>query len=51
MILGPPKRSTYLDLKSVGIVIDVDITVKRCDRPSASSFFSLLADIFLWATR
>jgi hypothetical protein len=29
----------------------VDISVKRCGSPSSGSFFSLLADIFLWATR
>jgi phage protein U len=45
------ETSTYLDPKGVGKVIDVDITVKRCDAPSSGSFFALLADIFLWATR
>jgi len=45
------ERSTYLDPKGVGKVIDVDISVKRCGSPSSASYFSLLADIFLWATR
>lgn len=51
VILNVQERSTYLDPKGVGKVIDVDITVKRCGSPSAGSFFSLLADIFLWVNR
>jgi len=51
VILDVQERSTYLDPKGVGKVIDVDISVKRCSSPSSASFFSLLADIFLWATR
>lgn len=50
-ILSVQERSTYLDPKGVGKVIDVDITVKRCGSPSLGSFFSLLADIFLWVNR
>jgi phage protein U len=51
VILDVKEKSTYLDPKGVGKVIDVDISVKRCDAPPSGSFFSLLADIFLWATR
>ena len=51
VILDVTETSTYLDPKGVGKVIAVDISVKRCDAPSSVSFFSLLADLFLWATR
>lgn len=47
-ILSVSERSSFLDRKGVGKVIDVDITVRRCGRPSAGSFFSLLADVLLW---
>ena len=51
VILGVQERATYLDRKGVGKVIEVDISVKRCGNPSPGSFFSLMADIFLWAAR
>lgn len=40
------ERSTYLDAKGVGQVIDVDISVKRSAKPSNGSFFSLLSGLF-----
>ena len=51
VILSVQERATYLDRKGVGKVIEVDISVKRCGSPSPGSFFSLMADIFLWAAR
>jgi len=47
-ILSVSERSSYLGANGVGKVIDVDISVKRCSRPSAGSFFSILADVLLW---
>ena len=47
-ILSVSERSTYLMGNGVGRVIEVDIQVKRCDKPRAGSFFSLLADVLLW---
>lgn len=49
-ILSVTEKSSYLDSDGVGRVINVDITVKRSSRPSAGAFFSLLADVMLWAT-
>lgn len=40
------ERSTYLDPKGVGQVIEVDISVKRSAKPSNGSFFSLLSGLF-----
>lgn len=40
------ERSTYLDAKGVGQVIEVDISVKRSAKPSNGSFFSLLSGLF-----
>lgn len=40
------ERSTYLDAKGVGQLIDVDISVKRSAKPSNGSFFSLLSGLF-----
>ena len=37
------EKSSYLDAKGVGQVIDVDITVKRTSKPSNGSFFSVMA--------
>ena len=51
VIVSVQERATYLDRKGVGKVIEVDISVKRCGSPSSGSFFSLMADIFLWTTR
>jgi hypothetical protein len=48
-ILSVTERSSYLDRNGVGRVITVDISVKRCDRPDAGAFYSLLADVMLWA--
>lgn len=47
-ILSVSERASYLGANGVGKVIDVDISVKRCGRPGAGSFFSLLADVLLW---
>lgn len=40
------ERSTYLDAKGVGQVIEVDISVKRSTKPSNGSYFSLLSGLF-----
>lgn len=40
------ERSTYLDAKGVGQVIEVDISLKRSAKPSNGSFFSLLSGLF-----
>ena len=40
------ERSTYLDAKGVGQVIEVDISVKRSSKPSNGSYFSLLSGLF-----
>lgn len=40
------ERSTYLDAGGVGNMIDVDISVRRCQAPSAGSFFSIFAGLF-----
>jgi len=40
------ERSTHLDAKGVGQVIEVDISVKRTGKPSNGSFFSLLSGLF-----
>lgn len=40
------ERSTYLDAKGIGRVIDVDIHVKRSATPSKGSYFSLLSGLF-----
>lgn len=40
------EQSTYLDASGVGQVIDVDISVRRCQGPSAGSFFSIFAGLF-----
>jgi hypothetical protein len=37
------EKSTYLDAKGVGQVIDVDIAVKRTSKPSNGSFFSIMS--------
>ncbi len=40
------ERSSYLDARGVGRVVDVDITVRRAGKPSNGSFFSLFAGMF-----
>ena len=40
------ERSSYLDAKGIGRVIDVDITLRRAAKPSDGSFFSLFAGMF-----
>ena len=40
------ERSTYLDARGVGRVVEVDITVKSCSTPSGGSYFSLLSGLF-----
>ncbi len=40
------ERSTYLDAKGVGQVIEIDISVKRSSKPSNGSYFSLLSGLF-----
>jgi phage protein U len=37
------EKSSYLDAKGVGQIIDVDIDVKRTGKPSDGSFFSIMA--------
>ena len=39
------ERSSYLDAKGVGQVIDVDITLKRADAPNAANFFAAISGI------
>lgn len=41
------ERSTFLDAKGIGRVIDVDIHVKRSATPSNGSYFSLLSGLFI----
>ena len=40
------ERSTFLDAKGVGQVIEIDISVKRSSKPSNGSYFSLLSGLF-----
>ena len=40
------ERSSYLDAKGIGRVVDVDITLRRAAKPSNGSFFSLFAGMF-----
>lgn len=40
------ERSTYLDRKGVGKMIDVDIGMRRVGIPLAATFFSALAGLF-----
>ena len=40
------ERSSYLDAKGIGRVVDVDITVRRAGKPSDGSFFSLFTGLF-----
>ena len=40
------ERSSFLDARGVGQVIDIDITVKRATKPSNGSYFSLLSGLF-----
>jgi phage protein U len=47
-VLNVQEKSTYLDAKAVGKVIEVDISVKRSEKPPPGSYFSMLADVFLW---
>lgn len=44
VILSVKERSSYLGRNGIGRVIDVDISVKRCDPPSDGNFYSMLAD-------
>lgn len=37
------EKSTYLDARGVGQVIEVDITVKRTTKPSNGSFYSVMS--------
>jgi phage protein U len=37
------EKSTYLDAKGVGQIIDVDIQVRKTGKPSDGSFFSIMA--------
>ena len=37
------EKSSYLDAKGIGQVIDVDISVKRTGKPSDGSFFSIMS--------
>jgi len=39
------ERSSHLDAKGVGQVIDVDITLKRADAPNAANFFAAISGI------
>ena len=40
------ERSSHLDAKGIGRVVDVDITVRRAAKPSDGSFFSLFSGMF-----
>ena len=40
------ERSSHLDAKGIGRVVDVDITVHRAAKPSDGSFFSLFSGMF-----
>lgn len=40
------ERSSYLGANGVGRVIDVTIGVRRCQTPSAASYFSIMAGVF-----
>lgn len=39
------EKSAYLDAHGVGKVIDIDISVKRADPPSAGGLFSILSGL------
>ncbi len=40
------ERSSYLDAKGIGRMVDVDIAVRRAEKPSDGSFFSLFSGMF-----
>ena len=40
------ESSSYLDVKGVGQVIEIDIAVRRSAKPSNGSYFSLLSGLF-----
>jgi phage protein U len=40
------ERSSFLDAKGVGRVIEVDISVRRAGKPSNGSFFSVFSGVF-----
>ena len=40
------ENSSYLDVKGVGQVIEIDIAVRRSAKPSNGSYFSLLSGLF-----
>ncbi len=48
VITSVREGSSYLDRAGVGQVIEVDIQVKRTDKPGTGSYYSSLADIYLW---
>ncbi|SOC47668.1 hypothetical protein SAMN05892877_13218 [Rhizobium subbaraonis] len=39
------ERSTYLDARGVGQVIEVTITLRRAGKPAAGAFFSVISNI------
>ena len=40
------ERSTYLDAKGVGQMIEVEITVKRASAPGSGGYYAALAGLF-----
>ena len=40
------ERSSYLDPRGIGKMIDVDISVRRSAKPSNGSFFSVFSGVF-----
>lgn len=49
VVLHVQEQSSYLDKDGVGKVIEVDISIKRSEKPPDGKYFSSLADVFLWA--
>jgi uncharacterized protein len=40
------EKWSYLDAKGIGRVVDVTISVQRCQGPSAGAYFSILSGLF-----
>jgi len=44
------ETSSYLSAVGVGKVVEIDIRVRRSERPSNGSFFSVMQGVFSWLT-
>lgn len=50
VILDVTETSSYLSSTGVGRVIEIEVTVRRSERPSGGSFFSIMKSVFEWLT-